>query len=167
MQFSWLLRNIQNTEARTVGVRHRRLPDTAGAPAGRGQDPSRGPLRDVVIDLRPWEKKTHTHTKYNEICSSCNIKTTKTGVRFTQVLFQPTWEAKGRLVEVSDPLVHPTTGLVGCLSIYWAQAELLLHGVCHLGHVTRVRIPDNSFISLSLKQRICLFNTHTLTDMGA
>ena len=56
-------------------------------------------------------------------------------------------------MEVSDPLVCPSTGFVGVISINGAQTELLLHGVCHLDHVTRVGIPGNLFISLSLKQR--------------
>lgn len=41
-----------------VKLRQQRLPDATGAAARRGQDPGGGPLRDVVIDLRPWEKHT-------------------------------------------------------------------------------------------------------------
>lgn len=61
-------------------------------------------------------------------------------------------------MEVSDPLVCPSTGFGGALSIDGAQTELFLHSVCHLDHVTRVGIPDNPFISLSLKQRMQRIN---------
>lgn len=71
-----------------------------------------------------------------------------------------TREAEGRLVEVSDPLVRPRTRLVGRVSIYRAQTELLLQSVRHLGHVAGVRIPVNSFVRLSLKQRINKVDTH-------
>lgn len=58
-------------------------------------------------------------------------------------------------MKVSDSLLHSGTAepFVGRVSIYRAQTELLLHSVCHLGYITRVGIPDYSFISLGLKQR--------------
>lgn len=55
-------------------------------------------------------------------------------------------------MQVSDSLVDPSGGFVGRISVYWAQTELLLHGVSDLGHIARVRIPDNPFIALSLTQ---------------
>lgn len=37
---------------------HQWLPDTTGTTTGRGQNSSRGPFRDVVINLRPWVRST-------------------------------------------------------------------------------------------------------------
>lgn len=42
-----------------VGLQHHGLPNPTGAAARRGQDPSRGPLRDVVVNLSPLKEKIY------------------------------------------------------------------------------------------------------------
>lgn len=86
------------------------LPDTTRTTTRWGQDPSRGPLRNVVVNLRPLDEAQ----TLQEDC----IKTEGMAVR----LAEPTWEAEGGLVEVSDPRLHPRSmdSFAGGVSIYGA-----------------------------------------------
>lgn len=54
MQFSWLIGVVENTEgAGRLKWHHQWLPYAAGTATGRCQNASRGPFRNVVINLGP------------------------------------------------------------------------------------------------------------------
>lgn len=55
---------------------HKQLPDTTRTTARWGQDPSRGPLRNVVINLRPLDEA--------KTLQEDSIKTTAMAVRLAE-----------------------------------------------------------------------------------